>query len=241
MVVDALRAVFVEDLTCAILKGSVFNGDWIPHFSDLDIHAFIRGIGPDRTPAWPQAVAFQARIGALDPGDYGVNTFQITFIDSDTYPKDWVPPWPGTFEVLEGDPPSTFAQADQNAYVEHARSNLHALPGWTASLTRSYVDKPDHALPRLVRFAGTFLKGALYDSGIILTEDPKLVLTAVLPELLAIVGGPTGSRQALSQFYAGAMEWRHVRAETDALRVMFSACMTAFDAIMQWHKMASRA
>ena len=39
--VDALDRVFAESLTAVIAKGSVILGNFVPGYSDLDLHAFI--------------------------------------------------------------------------------------------------------------------------------------------------------------------------------------------------------
>lgn len=230
-IVAALRDTFQDALTCAILKGSVYKGDFIPHFSDLDIHAFVRGIGRHRTPTWAQSVAFQRRIGPLDPEAYTVNAFQVSFVDAEIYPEEWVPPWPGTYEVLTGAAPSSFARVDPAAYIHHARHNLSLLPGWAASLSRSFVDKPDRAVPRIVRLLGTYLKGALYDVGIIHTHDPGFVLTSPLTALVSLIAGAIDRGEALQRFYAQAARWGEVRTHPEELREMFAAGMRALDSI----------
>jgi hypothetical protein len=196
VIAEALRQVFGQHLQAVLLKGSVLKGDVLPFFSDLDVHALVRGIGPGRAPPWSQAVAFQTHVGPLDPEAYGLSAFQVTFLDADRPDEPWVPPWPGTYEVLAGSMPAPGA-VDATPYLQQAEAGLRALPRWAASVVRSFVDKPDRALPRHVRLAGAYLKGALYDAAIVLTRDPGPVLTARLPELVALVGPATRTTEVL--------------------------------------------
>ncbi|MDQ7828288.1 MAG: hypothetical protein QN122_01790 [Armatimonadota bacterium] len=240
IIAEALRQVFGQHLQAALLKGSVVKGDVLPFFSDLDVHALIQGIGPERAPPWSQAVAFQTHIGALDPEAYGLSAFQVTFLDAERSHEYWAPPWPGTYEVLVGSMPAP-GPVDAAPYVQRADADLRALPEWAASVVCSFVDKPDRALPRLVRLAGAYLKGALYDVGIVLTRDPGPVLTARLPELVALVGPATQTTEVLEAFYARARSWLEVRANPTALRAMFGWAMTALEGITAWHGRQSRA
>jgi len=240
VIAEALRQVFGQHLQAALLKGSVVKGDLLPFFSDLDVHALVRGIGPERAPPWAQAVAFQRHVGPLDPEAYGLSAFQVTFLDADRPDEPWAPPWPGTYEVLVGSMPAAGA-VDAAPYLQRAEAGLRALPRWAASVVRSFVDKPDRALPRHVRLAGAYLKGALYDAGIVLTGDPGQVLTARLPHLVALVGPATQTADVLEAFYTGARSWLEVRADPAALRAMFGWAMTALEGITAWHARQSGA
>ncbi len=91
------------------------------------------------------------------------------------------------------------------------------------------------SVTRIVRLVGTYLKGALYDAGILLTKDSQLALPAGLPTLVGVVGDATGCRKTLEHFYGQAAEWRQVRTQPDALREMFTVGMMTLDAIMRWN------
>ncbi len=160
VVLGAMRAAFGDHLRGAILKGSALKGDFIPYYSDFDVHAFVdtAAMQTATVPAVERALAFQAAIGAVEPRDYGVNALQIFFIAWDRFPADWVKPLPGTYTLIAGELPAGFTDIDPADYLVSAESFFASLlSGWYGSLVSSLLDKPNAALPRLARLAGTYL------------------------------------------------------------------------------------
>lgn len=233
--VDALREVFGDDLRCAILKGSVLKGDWIPYFSDLDVHAFVEGVREDRSVHWTKAVALQERIGTIDPDEHQIDSVQLILFPPEGYTPDMTPPPPGTYELLWGEVPATFAPPQVVEHVATSRANLARLPGYLAAMSRSFWDKPDRSVARYARLAGTYLKGALYDVGQIVTEEPAWVLAHRLDDLVALVGPAVGNEPELRAYYGLARRWREVRERPADCREMYALAMRALDAVIAWN------
>lgn len=236
LVVDALRSVFGADLRGAILKGSVLKGDSIPYFSDLDVHAFVACVGPDRSVDWPLAVALQERIGKIEPDDYEIGYVQLLLFDPDGYPADFAVPPRGTYEVLYGEPPASFARAPVAASLEIAAANLRRLPEHIATLNRSFSDKADAHAPRIVRLAGAYLKGGLYDAASLITNDPATALSRRLADLVALVGPVVGNETDLRAYYDLARRWRDLRSRPDELRAMYGHGMAALQKLAAWRR-----
>lgn len=233
-VVAALREVFDADLRCAILKGSVLKGDWIPYFSDLDVHAFADGVGEDRSVHWSTAVALQERIGRIDPEPYLIHDVQLMLFGPAGYGPDMVPPPPGTYEVLYGAIPESFHRPQVVETLAVARANLARLPEHVATMNRGFWDKPDPSAGRFARLAGVYLKGALYDAGKLITNEPAWVLSLPRDELIALVGPVVGNEREVRAYYDRALEWHEVRERPERLREMYGLAMAALEAIVAW-------
>lgn len=111
-IVESAKEAFGAGLLTAIGKGSAFKGDFIPYYSDFDVHLFVDSrlvpmLGP-RTPSLQQALKSQSCLGRINPESFQVNSIQVFVIDALDYPKDWTPPLPGTYRVLYGNYPTHF-------------------------------------------------------------------------------------------------------------------------------------
>lgn len=84
------------------------KGDFIPGYSDLDLHAFVdpEALISGRTPKLEYTLRFQEATGRLEPQDVRVSQFQIYFLRADRTMEDWTPPVPGSYVVVYGTPPS---------------------------------------------------------------------------------------------------------------------------------------
>jgi hypothetical protein len=122
-VIEAAIVAFGRQLRCGILKGSALKGDFIPHYSDFGVHLFVDPAAMQAVdvPRLDRALAFQAAFGQVDPRAYAVNACQVSFIAGGRYPDGWVKPIPGTYQVVYGEPPPGFAEADSADYVRSAR------------------------------------------------------------------------------------------------------------------------
>ncbi|MGH2450778.1 MAG: hypothetical protein ACRDGE_05830 [Candidatus Limnocylindria bacterium] len=232
-IVQALGEVFADDLRCVLLKGSVLRGDHIPYFSDLDVHALVEGVGASRAPDWPRGLAFQRLIGGLDPEHFGVGAFQIELL-APGYHREWPTPLPGTYEVLFGEAPRSFAAADPAEHLAAAPTSLARLAAVRDSLVAGLLDKPDRALPPRVRLLGTHLKGALLSAACLLTADPVRAHGSTRHALVMLVGDALGVERELAVFYELASTWRETRTRGEDLRAMWAMGMTTLDALASW-------
>ncbi len=219
LLLPLLQSAFGECLRCVILKGSALKGDFIPYYSDLDLHAFLSAdaLLDGRAPRRELALALQAGLGRLRPSDYGCNSFQVSFLDWSSYPDDWARPLPGTYTVVHGVLPPGFTEVSAADYLPHCRAALQRLPGVTSSLLGRIADKPDSGLPPLLRLAGTELKAALYCALTLRTGDPdrawRLPLGAALDELAPYLA----AGEALRAYFRAVRDWPTL--VTDAGRV----------------------
>lgn len=157
--------VFGGGVVAVLGKGSCFKGDFLPGYSDFDLHVFLDParapmLGP-RAPALDRTVAFQRAIGPIRAEDYGAGALQISFVDAVDYPDDWTPPLPGTFTVLHGalpdslpEPPPEAIRAQALAFFPRLRRDLRAH-------LHRIADKPDTRLAGAVRLLGTSVKPAV--------------------------------------------------------------------------------
>lgn len=226
-IVGALRDSFEGDLTCVALKGSVLRDDHIPFWSDLDVHAFVRGTGDSLAPDWPRAIAFQRAIGKLDPAAYEVGYFQVTFVPHDRYPAAWPAPFPSSQEVLFGEPPR--AEPSAAEHLDRARERLAGARAALAAIVRNIVDRTDAGLARPVRVLGTELAGQIVSAACLLSGDPERVVRSRRAPLVHVVGEALGNERELIVFYELAREWREVRAHPEQLRAMAAAGLAALE------------
>ncbi len=187
LLLAALQGTFGADLRCVLLKGSAFKGDFIPGYSDLDLHSFLSPeVMIGRAAPTPElALRFQASIGKLEPRDYGCNSFQLYFLNWERYPEGWAKPVPCSYTVLHGELPVGFTDVTAEEYRRHAHAALARLPVTVAQLVERGIDKPDRSLPPILRLAGIELKQATYAAASLLTDDPLLIWTLPRHEVLA--------------------------------------------------------
>lgn len=236
LVVSACKAVFEEHLECILLKGSAVKGDFIQGYSDFDFHVFLHSAVMDgeRSPVVGRAVAFQKRIGEINPRDFGASQFQIFFLNARKYPEDWVPAIEGTDQVLWGEKPSCLQEVNDSAYLRHARQSVSNVERDKRRLVDRFVDKPNSRIPTLVRLLGQYLKGHLYSLSILLTAKPITALNMKLDELLAVVEHGIGSKGRVSMFYEYIAHWPTVQEKCGYAREAFKAGIDALESIYKW-------
>lgn len=216
--------VFGDGLVTAILKGSAVKGDFVPGYSDFDMHLFLRSsvvpMVDGRTPALDRALAFQAAMGGLDPEAFGVSTIQVYFLDGPNYPSDRTPPIPGTYELVYGSLPPDLPQPQPDEIVTKARSFFPWARREAQAFIGRIADKPDSRLASYVRLFGTSVKPAVYHAAILRGEPPLEVWRRSVADVLPVVDPwcPSGS---LDAFFAGVWRWSEVRHDPARLRALF--------------------
>jgi len=209
IVLDATHGVFGDSVRRITAKGSAYYGDFIPFWSDLDIHVTLSCVlGAE------QVVEFQRRIGAHDPEEYTMQQFQMFFFQEGSYPDGWAKPVEGTYHVLFGDLAPHVRTAEQ--YRQEGISALARVPAQLDSVLASAVDKADGKLSGSVRLMGCFLKSALYNAGGIVTGDSEEIWRRPLAELFPLFPGS-------ATFYELIGDWRITRQNPERLRCMLLA------------------
>lgn len=232
----ACKTVFVDDLECIILMGSAVKGDFIQGYSDFDFHVFLKpnAMNGERTPKFEGALKFQKLIGEINPHDFGACQFQIFFINSRKYPRDWLPPMKGTYKIVWGKIPS-FQEIDDSIYLKYARKAVANVEQDRQRLIERFVDKPNSQLPTMVRLLGTYMKGHLYSVSILLTSRPKVVLNLKLDELISVVEKGMGSTGRISKFYEYVSNWLIVQNQCEYAQEAFKTGIEALDEINSWY------
>lgn len=218
----ALRSGFGGDLRCVLLKGSALKGDFVPGYSDLDLHCFLSPeVMVGRAAPTPElAMRFQSAIGKLEPRDYGCNSFQLYFLNHERYPDGWAKPVPGSYVVIHGETPDGFGEVTREEYLEHARNALSRLPVTAAQLIERGIDKPDRSLPPILRLAGIELKQATYAAASLLTGDPLLIWTLPRQEVLSrLREASLPCLPELRATFAALEQWEELVADPDRVRV----------------------
>ena len=236
LLLAALQACFPDDLRGVLLKGSTIKGDFVPGYSDLDLHVFLRPeamIAP-RAPHPVAAMRFQAAIGGLDPREFGCNSFQVIFLDWSRYPEDWARPVPGSYQVLLGELPPGFTEVSAENYRRHARAGLARLDRAIAQLIERAVDKPDRNLPPILRLAGIELKGAVYSAATLITPDPLSVWRQPLWQVLDLLKPQLDFQPALAACFYGLADWQHLRHQPERVRRTFIEILEALAALRDW-------
>jgi hypothetical protein len=226
-----------ERLRAMIVKGSAIKGDFIPHFSDFDVHLFA-GEEAMRAPLTPLpeiALAFQEHFSMIDVPSYQVSQIQVMFIAASNPPEDWIPALPGTFRLVHGELPETLPVVTPELIREKAREGLAAIPGWIDTLVARMPDKPDDKLEDTVRLTGTILKAALYEAAIVLGTEPEQTWLARLAEVLDVVEPALMPARSATRYYARAWRWAEVRHDGPQLRAMFCDGITALEALAGVH------
>lgn len=228
----AVQGTFADKAQAILLKGSLHKGDFIPYFSDLDIHVFIQSSamqGP-MTPKLSYCLEFQERFGDLDPEKFGVSQFQVYFLDADNYPTSWTPPLPGTYGVIWGKyEPSV---PSWGFMVDRAHSLLQDIPGQIDSLMHRFIDKPNDRIADLVRLLGVYLKPAAYEVAILLGYDPIKIWTKPLPMAIKLVE-PVLEDNSWSVFYQGVQPWQEVREDPVLLRKLFAVGVSGLERLVR--------
>jgi len=235
-VVRACGDAFGPHLRCVIVKGSAVKGDFLPGYSDLDVHAFVSPevLMSDRAPKLEYAMRFQEAIGGLEPRDAGASQFQVYFLPTDRPPEDWAPAVPGSYEVVYGEPPAALVNWRDFDYQGRAKQALASIPGDVRTLIERTLDKPNRSLGACVRLAGTFVKGHAYSAAIVAAGDAGRALTMRTSELLQFLEDTDPSLAAVRRFFDFAAGWDRVEREPAYARDAYRAAIEALEAIQRW-------
>lgn len=237
LIIAAGRKAFGDHFRGAILKGSAYKGDFIPYFSDYDIHTFIddAAMAGPRLPIVEHALAFQEAFGDVNPHDYQVNQCQIYFIAWNRYPRDWVKPLPGTYTVIYGDLPpgfNDFTEIERELYIRKSHEDIRVYARHCEGLIDRMVDKPNTGLPPLARLAGTFLKPMSYMVATVAGHDPEYVWKLPLADVLAIAEPLACPDGLISEYFAQVQPWT---PEPDRARRLIRLAYDAAHQIYDWY------
>jgi hypothetical protein len=235
-IVDMSRDVLGDDLHAVTVKGSAIYGDFIPDFSDFDVHLYVAGRvmrGP-MAPTVDVAFRFQERFAEIDVPAYRVSQIQVFFLSIDNYPTEWTPPLPSAYRVLFGTIPPVGPELTPEFIRRNARTGLVGCTRWIDTLLTRIVDKPDDLLEDHVRLAGTILKAALYQAAIELGEDPFEVWTWSLSDVLDRVEPELMPSRSATRYYRDAWHWSEVRRDGASLRRMGRNGIDALDALARF-------
>lgn len=235
-VAGALQEALGPALLGLIVKGSALHDDFIPGYSDLDMHAFVR----DEVLAAPQALELglalevQAALARLDLDGHGVGSLQLYFIAwSEGYPTAWSRPWPGTYRVLHGTLPPGFEQVQAAEYRQRAHECLGLFPRWGQDLFRRVVNTPDAGLPGLVREVGAVLKPLLFVTASLVTGEPEGVWRGYLADALAVVEPGVSPSGSFTAFFDGVRAWP---PEPARARRLLADARVAIDESVAWYQ-----
>lgn len=224
-----------EDLTAMIVKGSAIKGDFIPYFSDFDVHLFVNDSvmrGP-LTPVQSIAIPFQERFSEIDVDAYQVSQIQVMMISADRYPSDWIPALPGSYRLIAGELPATLPVVTDKMVRSHAVSGLGRYGQWIDTILARVVDKPDQQLADNVRLAGTLLKAALYEASIVLGSPPVKSWERSLRDTLDEVEPQLMPDRPASRYFDRAWRWREIRNEGSELRLMLADGLSGLQSLAE--------
>jgi hypothetical protein len=227
------QEVFRENLTAMIVKGSAVKGDFIPHFSDFDVHLFADDSvmrGP-LAPVQSIAIPFQERFSTIDVEHYRVSQIQVMIISAGNHPPEWIPAMPGSYRLVYGELPDSLPDVTAELVRAHAHDGLSRYGTWIDSLLGRIVDKPDPQFADSVRLAGTLLKSALYEASIVLGSPPLETWDRSLRDVLDHVEPQVMPGRPASQYFERAWHWVDIRTDGNDLRPMFADCLTALESL----------
>ena len=233
-IVKAYQDIFENDLHCIVLCGSVLKEDFIPDYSDADIHVYVAdAVLEERgSPQFDYAIRFQAAIGRLKPRDAGVSQFQVSFISSQKDP-DWNPPIAGTYVALYGTEVPAMQMHPLSEYLEKERCQLSRVVDVRLALLRRFADKSDTAGVGIVRLMGTELKGLLYALCALVTQDPIQTFRSPLSTVRKNLSGIPDLSSA-QEFFKAVREWKKIETDPEKMREAFSSGIKALKAIENW-------
>lgn len=236
LIVRSLREVLGEHLIAVLLKGSLVKGDFIPGYSDVDIHVLVdyEVMEGPRSLRLEEALRIQERIGVIRPEEHDVWQFQIFFLSPEHYPYDWSPPLPGTYIPLYGDVPEDLKETEEGFYSKVDLS-LHRISGYISYLLERFTDKPNRRLAEIVRLTGAILKATLYNAASLLEEDPLSVWHMPVWEVLSRWENELCPEGHLSNFFNGVREeWKRVIEDPDFARSLFREGIESLRALERW-------
>lgn len=233
-IVSACRSTFREELHCVILKGSIVTGDFIPGYSDIDIHAYVedRILEEGKVPKLEYALKFQEAVGQLKPEDAGVSQFEVYFLPADGKREGWNPPVPGTFRILYGYPVPAMKMPPLKEYLENEWKYLAEVRRRRLDIIGKFVDKPDSSLPALVRLTGTCLKGFIYALYSVMSKNPERA--SPLDQLLCNVCIQVPDLSCAVYFFQTVRNWSTLTENSEQMRKTFAYGIRALEAIERW-------
>lgn len=231
---EAVLRVFGSSVRAGILKGSALKGDFIPGYSDFDLHFFVDDavMRDALTPKLEYAFAFQEAIGAIDPAEYSVYSYQVYFLSAENYPPDWAKPLPGTYITIFGQLPASLTEIDPQSYIEKAPKDLAAHMRYMQSLIGRMLDKPNTHLEPLARLSGTFIKPVPYAVATLLTKDPERIWKMPLSEVLPLVEPRAFPSRSVSAFFDLVQGWP---LDPHGWRAMIRLAHTAAHEAWDWY------
>ncbi len=235
-VLEAAEEAFGRHLRGAVLKGSALKGGFIPGYSDFDVHLLIdeAAMESPRTPKLEYAVRLQRGLGTIDRGPYRVHDIQVYAVSYETYPEDWVPPLPDTFACVYGAYPEAWDRPDLSHLRMRADVFLSQLAKVRAGHIRSYLDKHDAGLARVVRLLGASVKPALYCGAVSRGYHPVDVWTVRPLELVQWSRRKGLAMEALWRFLTAIGEWELISDDPEALRALWLDGMNGLQDIEAW-------
>jgi hypothetical protein len=236
-IVPALQQTFEDGLRAAVVTGSVIRGDFVPFYSDLDVHAFLEPqmLLDEHAPLPHLALAFRDSIGDLNPDDYGFAGFQITFVPV-AFRSDWAPMLPVHYRTLVGDPVPIFGSITAERFLAHARRRLDQLPSEVATLVHTIVDKTDGVLARHSRLIGAYLKGQTYNAAVVISNDPLRIWQTTLAEVIGVAGDSIA--REISGFFSEVKLWPERREESAYQRQLVRVGLNAMLGLQRWWESA---
>lgn len=232
LIVDALGAVVGERLEALALAGSVAKDDWIPMWSDLDLHVFLADL--DTRPIAPtNLLSLQERLGAIDRSRFGLWSLQVLLFDATGYPADFIPPARRNVEMLLGALPAS-ATASSVDIRAKARADLRAMDQKTQRFASRVVSATDVELPQIVRQLAGLVKDASYAVAVLRSRDPDGARAVKRRELSEVVGAEVGCEHDLSIFFDVIERWSTTRMSPPAMRAAVIAGLSAVDRITRW-------
>jgi hypothetical protein len=227
------REVFGRAMVTMIAKGSAIKGDFIPDFSDFDLHIFadesvMRG---PLIPSKSVAIPFQEYFSAIDIRPYRVSQIQVMVISAQDHPRDWIPAQPGSFRLIYGQLPDSLPEVTDDLLTKHAHRNLSAYRDWVDTILARIIDKSNFQLADNVRLAGTIMKAALYEATIVLGSEPQKTWYRPLSEILDTVEPMVLHDRPASRYYDHAWRWAASKRDADILRLMLSDALKTLDTL----------
>lgn len=223
--------VFGDAVLGVIIEGSAVTGDFIPHWSDLDVHAYIHPshmVGPLRAAPQYLDAYFQA-IAEIDPKPYGVFFIQTFFVNADN--PGWAAPTEGTYDLLYGELPDGLSPKTGEYLQERANEFLTRMRKDPYGLTKVAIDSADPKLSGYVRFLGTQIKSAAYSAATLDSLDPMETWERSLGETVQLIQDKWCPSGDLLRFFQNVWRWDEVCRDGARLAAMYSWGLSALSAL----------
>lgn len=234
-VLSALQDVLGTRLRGLILKGSAVHGDFIPGYSDVDLHAFVdeSALIAPQTLSTRDSLALQRQLGALPLDAMGVSSLQLFVISwADGYPPEWVKPWPGMYTLVYGELPRGFTDVSRDQYVRGAHECVRLFPEWKHAILRRTINSTDLALAGMARELGAVVKPMAFVAATLITKDPRAIWSGPLSRVLDVIEPVVSPGRAFSAFFRGLQPWP---PDPDSLRQLIQTGSDAIDDTWAWY------